>query len=122
MKDNQHEQLFTELLAEFETSAFTELDDEIAANCSGGVAYLYQHDNFQGRRLQFFDRESDLRDWNFNDQTSSIKIEGSEKWTFYKDIQYKTNPVTLASGSYTLKDLQAKGIPNDSISSLKRVG
>jgi hypothetical protein len=47
MKDNQHEQLFTELTAEFEAPAFQELDDEVAATCSGGqVLALYEHRDF----------------------------------------------------------------------------
>jgi hypothetical protein len=121
MKDNQHEQLCTELTYEFETSTFTELDDEIAANCSGGVVHLYQDDNFQGRRLQFFNEENDLRKWNFNDKTSSLTIQGDELWTFYRDINFGGPSVTLGSGTYTLSDLKQEGIPNDSISSLRRL-
>jgi hypothetical protein len=109
MKEIQNEKLFQQL------------DNEVAASCSGGVAYLYQDDNFQGRRLQFFNRESDLRDWDFNDKTSSIKIVGNERWTFYRDILFGGSPVTLGSGSYTLTELRQRGITNDSISSLKRI-
>jgi hypothetical protein len=109
MKEVQNEKLFQQL------------DNEVAASCSGGVAYLYLDDNFKGRRLQFFDRESDLRDWNFSDETSSIKIVGNERWTFYQDILFKGPSVTLGRGSYTLTDLRRLGIPNDSISSLKRI-
>jgi hypothetical protein len=122
MKDNQNEQLFTELTAESEAPAFTELDDEVAASCSGGVAYLYQDDNFLGRRLQFFNGESDLRRWNFNDETSSLEIVGNERWEFYRDISFGGYPVTLSRGRYTLTDLRGRGISNDSISSLRRVG
>jgi hypothetical protein len=100
---------------------FQELDNEVAANCGGGVAYLYQDDNFGGRRLQFFNRESDLRNWDFNDKTSSIQIVGNERWTFYRDILFGGSRVTLGPGSYRLRDLQARGIPNDSISSLRRL-
>jgi hypothetical protein len=100
---------------------FQELDNEVAATCSGGVAYLYQDDYFQGRRLQFFNRESDLRNWDFNDKTSSIIIEGNEQWAFSRDILFQGSTVRLGPGRYTLRDLQARGIPNDSISSLKRI-
>ncbi|HEY9672053.1 MAG TPA: beta/gamma crystallin-related protein [Waterburya sp.] len=109
MKEFQNEQLFQEL------------ENEVAATCSGGVAYLYQNDSFGGRRLQFFNRESDLRNWDFNDKTSSIKIEGNERWTFSRDILFQGPSVTLGPGSYYLRDLQARGIPNDSISSLRRI-
>lgn len=121
MKENQQEKLSTEFTYEFESSIFTELDDEVAANCGGGVAYLYQDDNFQGRRLQFFNEENDLRKWNFNNKTSSLVIQGDELWTFSQNINFKGNSLTLPSGSYTLSDLQDLGIPNDSISSLRRL-
>ena len=39
--------------------------------------------------------------------------------TFYKDFYYGGYAVPLAVGSYTMADLQARGIPNDDISSLK---
>jgi len=110
MKEFQNEELFQEL------------DNEVAASCSGGVAYLYQDDNFRGRKLQFFNRESDLRNWNFNDKTSSLEIVGNERWEFYKHISFGGYPVTLGRGRYTLTDLQRRGISNDSISSLRRVG
>lgn len=109
------------------TLALEELGDEVAATCSGGVALLYQDDNFKGRGpLRFYDGESDLRKWNFNDQTSSIKIEGNELWAFYKDINFKPDGkpeggVYLGNGSYTYTDLKNLGFQNDSISSLIRV-
>jgi hypothetical protein len=122
MKNNQHEPLFTELTAELEaTPAFHELDDEVAASCSGGVAYLYEHAGFQGRRLQFFNGENDLRAWDFNDKTSSIQIVGNEQWTFYEHINREGKPVTLGPGEYSLYRLNQLGIPNDSISSLRRI-
>jgi Beta/Gamma crystallin len=121
MKDNQHEQLFTELTAEFEAPAFQELDDEVAATCSGGVAYLYQDAGFQGRRLQFFNGETDLRKWAFNDKTSSLIISGNERWRFYRDINFQGPSVTLGRGTYSLARLNQLGIPNDSISSLRRI-
>ncbi len=103
------------------TLAVEELDNEVAATCSGGVAYLYQDKGFQGRRLQFFNGENDLRKWNFNDKTSSIKIVGNERWRFYRDINREGKAVTLGRGEYSLFRLQQLGIPNDSISSLKRI-
>lgn len=39
--------------------------------------------------------------------------------TFYQDINYGGTAVTLAPGNYTLSQLTAAGIPNDSVSSIK---
>lgn len=104
---------------------FQELDNEIAENCNGGAAYLYEHDGFRGRKLTFYQRTSNLRRWGFNDKTSSIKITAREKWAFYKDVGYNKLLRVLDGGkygkSYSLSTLRALGIPNDSISSLKRI-
>jgi hypothetical protein len=121
MKDNQHEQLFTELTAEFEaTPAFQKLDDEVAATCSGGAAILYEHDGFLGDTATFYEGSDWLGNWNFNDKTSSIKITGNQSWVFYPHINTTGTPITLRPGEYNLSQLQARGIQNDSISSLRR--
>ncbi|MFB2937822.1 beta/gamma crystallin-related protein [Aerosakkonemataceae cyanobacterium BLCC-F154] len=114
---SQHEQLFTEI----EAPAFTELEDEVAATCSGGAAYLYQHDGFQGRRLTFYEGTDNLRYYNFNDETSSIKITGNKSWVFYQHINNQGKPVTLPPGEYNLYQLRQRGIQNDWISSLRRI-
>ncbi|BAY47999.1 hypothetical protein SAMD00079811_56180 [Scytonema sp. HK-05] len=112
MKEAENEQLFQEL------------DNEVAATCSGGVAYLYENDGFNqgdsGRRLTFYEGTDDLRIYNFNDETSSIKITGDKSWVFYPDINNQGAPVTLRPGEYNLSQLQQRGIRNDSISSLRR--
>nr|WP_269329155.1 peptidase inhibitor family I36 protein [Kineosporia babensis] len=42
------------------------------ANCSDGYSCLYEHANWDGRRLQFFTcRYENLSDYGFQDQTSS---------------------------------------------------
>ncbi|MBE9214190.1 beta/gamma crystallin family protein [Plectonema cf. radiosum LEGE 06105] len=110
MKESHNEQLFQEL------------GNEVAATCSGGVAYLYQNDGFGGRKLTFYEGTNDLRRWGFNDQTSSIKIRGNERWTFYQNVGRTGKAVTLGKGDYNLYQLRQRGIANDSISSLKRVG
>ncbi|MHC5939227.1 beta/gamma crystallin-related protein [Nostoc sp.] len=113
MKEVQNEQLFQEL------------DNEVAATCSGGAAYLYQNDGFNqgdpGRRLTFFEGSDDLGYYNFNDETSSIKITGNKSWVFYQDINNKGTAVTLRPGEYNLSQLQQRGIQNDWISSLRRI-
>jgi hypothetical protein len=108
MKDTQHEQLFQEL------------DNEVAATCSGGAAFLHKDDGFQGQKLRFFEGTDDLRRYNFNDETSSIEITGDKSWVFYLHTDKKGKAVTLRPGSYNLAQLQQRGIRNDSISSLRR--
>ncbi|MDZ8035903.1 beta/gamma crystallin-related protein [Nostoc sp. DedSLP04] len=106
------------------TLAVEELDNEVAATCSGGAALLYQNDGFNqgnsGRRLRFFEGTDNLGIYNFNDQTSSIRITGSRSWVFYPDINNQGRPVTLRPGEYNLSQLQQRGIRNDTISSLRR--
>lgn len=106
------------------TLAVEELDNEVAATCSGGVAFLYQNDGFNqgdpGRRLRFSEGTDDLRTYNFNDETSSIVITGNKSWVFYRDINNKGPAVTLRPGSYNLDQLRRRGIQNDWVSSLRR--
>ena len=128
MKDNQHEQLFTELTAEFEAPAFKEVDDEVAATCSGGYVELYENGPFApGRVLGFsgpiVSGDRDLRTTiagDFNDKTSSIFISAGERWQFFQDIGYRGRSVTLGPGSYPVLPRDT-GFPNDWVSSLRRV-
>jgi hypothetical protein len=128
MKDNQHEQLFTELTAEFEAPALQALDDEVAATCSGGYVELYENGPFgRGRVLGFSGPigfgDRDLRTTiagNFNDKTSSIFISAGERWQFFRDINYRGPSVTLGPGSYPVLPRDT-GFPNDWVSSLRRV-
>ncbi|MBE9214191.1 peptidase inhibitor family I36 protein [Plectonema cf. radiosum LEGE 06105] len=103
MKEVQNQQLFQELA------------NEVAATCSGGVAQLYEHPNFRGRKLTFRYGTNDLRKYNFNDKTSSITISPGETWAFYRDINYGGPRTVLTGGRHPYV------IPNDSISSLKRI-
>jgi hypothetical protein len=108
MKEVQNEELFQEL------------DNQVAASCSGGAAFLYEHDGFRGTKKTFYEGSDWLGNWNFNDKTSSIEITGTKSWVFYPNINTTGTPVTLRPGSYNLSQLQARGIQNDSISSLRR--
>ncbi len=125
MKDNQVEAIL----------AIKELDDEVAATCSGGVHYpgsndpdviLFSDSNARGRTLRLNasggDGFSNLRDTNlnFNDVTSSISIIRGT-WTFYKDAGYNNPEDTLGPGQYTVGGNFGK-LQNDSISSLLRIG
>lgn len=109
MKEVQNEKLFQQL------------DNEVAASCSGGVLSLYKDDNFRGVRVNIFNGAIDLRTSDFNNNISSIQIVGNERWAFYRDIAFRGIPVILGSGSYTSTDLRRRGIPNDSISSIRRI-
>jgi hypothetical protein len=114
MKEVQNEQLFQEL------------DNEVAATCSGGVAYLYDRDSVitfpESRVLVVSNSQPDLRRVNFNDKTSLVKITGNERWAFYKDINFKGKPLILGPGQHDLSKQFAGGSGwNNSISSLKRI-
>lgn len=102
------------------TLALIELDDEVAATCSGGVAYtgsndpdvlLYVDGGLKGDRL---DVNASLHDGlknlnrygrnlfdNFNDEVSSFVIRKG-KWNFYADPNYKGlyNKKPLGPGTY----------------------
>jgi len=124
MKDNQHEQLFTELTAEFEAPAFQELDDEVAATCSGGqVLALYEHGNFNnpqdGRNRLLNGSISNLG--SFNDITSSIKISRG-RWAFYADENYQNLLFTRGPGNYSVLPRAGDGrSSNDRITSIRRI-
>lgn len=99
---------------------FQELDNEVAATCSGGAAYLYKHDGFGGRKLTFHEGTDNLRYYNFNDETSSIRITGNKSWVVYEDTNNRGKAVRLRPGAYNLYQLRQLGIKNDWISSLRR--
>ncbi|MEH2424771.1 MAG: beta/gamma crystallin-related protein [Nostoc sp.] len=106
-------------LTELSLSAVTELSDEVAATCSGGSATIYRDVDFKGGGIKYFNGDSNLVDNNFNDTTSSIIITGNERWRFYRDINFRGPARTLGPGRYSF--VENEGIPNDWISSLRRV-
>jgi hypothetical protein len=133
MKNNQHEQLFTELSAELEsTPAFHELDDEVAATCSGGGIFfggtnpdliLFEDSQYRGRALRVNatsgSGDSNLTNQGFNDKTSSIKvIRGT--WQVYEHSNYTGRTKTLRPGDYYTP--QTLGLSNDSLTGIRRVG
>jgi hypothetical protein len=94
---------------------FQQLDNEVAATCSGGYAILYENTNFGGRRLRLESGASNLGNFGFNDITSSIQIREGETWAFYRDTNYRTLLFTSRDGNYP-------SIPrNDQISSARRL-
>jgi hypothetical protein len=139
MKDNQHEQLFTELTAEFEAPAFKELDDEVAASCSGGLFYvngpdpdviLYDKPNFQGNSLRINatdgDGDDNLSNYGWNDKTSSIRVVRG-KWRIFQNAGFvgKKGEVTfLNPGKYpaTYADNTKFLLPDNSLTGIRRDG
>lgn len=102
---------------------FQELNDDMAANFSGGAAILYENGDpdprYGGRSLTFYEGTASLGDyWNFENETSSIVITGNEKWNFYAKDNYNDYIKTLGPGEYDYVDLKQKGFIDNSISSL----
>ncbi|MBD2468755.1 beta/gamma crystallin-related protein [Nostoc sp. FACHB-145] len=116
-------------LAELNFSAVKELNDEVAATCSGGEGslngpspdlYLDADSNYGGAYLGvnavINDGISYVGD-SFNDQTSSIEIYRGT-WNFYRDANYQGFLYQIGPGNYPVLAADS----NDSISSLYRVG
>lgn len=79
----------------------------------------YRDDNFQGDSITLTDDQFCLSpEW--NDQISSIVIESTTpKVTLFQDCDFKGRSVDLTEGDYTIRDMEARGIANDDISSLR---
>lgn len=85
---------------------------------AGYQVTLYKNDNFTGDNLTI----TGLSTWigtAWNDSASSLIVHPVGVATFYKDCNYTGAFVSLAAGTYTLSQLQARGILNDDVSSLK---
>jgi predicted alpha-1,6-mannanase (GH76 family) len=79
---------------------------------------LFKNDNFQGGSLVV----SGSSPWigpAWNDSVSSLIINYTAGATFYKDCNYTGAVISLEAGNYTLAQLQARGILNEDISSVK---
>lgn len=123
-----------------EQQLFAEINDEDAANCSGGRVefngpdpdvILFEDVNYGGKRLGINattgDGSSNLfsrimsrippRTW--NDKTSSIKVIRGE-WQIFQNAGYNSPSRTLTRGDY--RTPQAFGLPNDSLTSIRRTG
>ncbi len=84
---------------------------------AGFKVTLYENANFGGSQKAVTEDTSYLGD--FNDLTSSIKVESEDLPVFYTDADYQGTSVKLSAGSYNYSDLIAKGLKNDSLSSVK---
>ncbi|MEH1834181.1 MAG: beta/gamma crystallin-related protein [Nostoc sp.] len=121
------------ILAQLNLSAVNQLNDEVAATCSGGGVggrnpdvILFKDPGEKGDRLGLkskkgkgianigLDNEGNPN--GFNDQTSSIKIIRG-RWNFFSDSNFKGQSTgVLGPGNYAL------GANNDDITSALRVG
>jgi Beta/Gamma crystallin len=100
-----------------------EVSDEAAATCSGGndAITLFNGGNFNGSSVGVNNDIGNLRDLDFNDKTSSIKIRQGV-WQVCEDAGFKGDKARLGPGDYTAWELKNKyGIDSNSISSLNRV-
>lgn len=85
---------------------------------TGFKATLYKNDNFTGDNL-VVTSNSPWIGGPWNDSVSSIIISYTAGASFFKDCNYTGAVVSLPAGDYTLTQLQARGILNDDISSLR---
>ncbi len=124
MKNNQHEQLFTELTTEFEAAAFTELDDEVAATCSGGLApvTLYKDRNYRGTATNISRSDDNIDNAVFgsgaNNNTSSIIVRQGI-WEIYTGDNYTGQSRRLGPGAYP--NPAAFGLPDNTLTAIRRL-
>jgi Beta/Gamma crystallin len=97
-----------------------EISCENAAVIQGGaIVTLYNDINYGGDALGSDTEISDLSFTAYNDQASSIYITQGT-WAFYTDANYQGSSVVLNPGAYNW--VENVGLPNDTISSFRRVG
>ncbi|MDF2455176.1 MAG: type sorting protein [Cytophagaceae bacterium] len=80
---------------------------------------VYDGDNFTGTSKEYTADINWLADW--NDKISSVKITDIRPYvvTAFQDVNFGGYAVGLDAGDYTLAQLQAKGISNNDITSIK---
>lgn len=77
---------------------------------------LYSDKDFNGRHLGTTHAIENLKNYGFNDTTTSCKIEGNS-WILYKDSNFQGDCSILQQGDYA--NSGSLGIGNDSLSSLR---
>ena len=90
----------------------------ILATTAAAELTLFEHDNFNGRRLSVNGSINNLADAGFNDRASSVVV-GSGTWQLCDDAYFRGNCVTLKAGQYP--SLRTTGL-NDRISSVRELG
>ena len=88
-----------------------------AAAASAAKIVVYQDINFGGEHFDSTTNTAYVGD-HWNDRISSIKVK-SGYWRFYQDINYGGNYWDLGPGDYPW--VEDVGIPNDIISSYKKI-
>jgi len=89
---------------------------------AGFTVTAYADAGFAGTAWTFTTDDPNLVNTGNNDAISSLRITttgASSGPTFYSDAGYSGTAVPLGAGSYDLPQLQAAGIANDSISSIR---
>jgi hypothetical protein len=90
-------------------------DNRPATSPSTPDVELFEHDDFQGRRLNVRGDLGDLQENNFNDMVSSL-IVNRGRWELCTDARYRGNCKTFGPGRYP----NVRGY-NDEFSSIRRV-
>jgi hypothetical protein len=88
-----------------------------SGNYRGSGIAVFTNPNFGGRSASFNGDVADLRQYNMNDQITSIEIPNGETWEICQDVNFG-NQCTTVSGN--IADLRGMGW-NDRISSMRRV-
>lgn len=85
---------------------------------AGYSVTLFKNDNFQGESWVVTGNSAWIGNaW--NDSVSSLIVNYTAGASFFKDCNYAGAVVSLPPGDYTLTQLQARGVLNDDISSVK---
>lgn len=83
---------------------------------------LFEHSNFHGAHKHLYGDESNLAaadDNFFNDKVSSFVIT-SGSWQFFRDINF-SGPASVVIGPGRYNWVESVGIPNDSVSSVRKI-
>jgi len=85
---------------------------------AGYQVRLFKNDNYQGESWTVSGNSAWIGGaW--NDSVSSLIVNYTAGASFFKDCNYTGDVISLEAGDYTLTQLQARGVSNDAISSLK---
>lgn len=109
----------TYTLAQLQAKGISDNDITSLSVPSGYVVTVYENDNFTGTSKIYTANSNWLADW--NDKISSLKIvdTNSSLINVYQDVNFGGYTAGLNVGDYTLAQLQAKGILDNDITSLK---
>ncbi len=83
---------------------------------------LFDHANFHGAHKHLYSSESNLAasdDNYFNDKISSFVVT-SGRWQFFRDSNF-SGPASNVYGPGNYNWVEAVNIPNDSVSSVRRI-